>query len=332
MSLTPFAPLIGQNQAVELLTSAVKQNRIAPAYLFAGSSGVGRRLAAACFSELLLTQNAPAQQHPLIQKRLHSGNHPDLLWLQPTYFYQGKLITAHEAVAAGITRKAPPQVRIEQVREIAEFLANPPLEASRSVVVIEETQTMAEAAANALLKTLEAPQKATLILIAPGTDSLLPTLVSRCQRIPFYRLGQQQMKQVLQQTGHEAILDDQAVLAIAQGSPGDAIFSQAQLQTISGELRQKLIQFPKLALTEAKHLPQASALKLATEVAQNLDTPTQLWLVDYLQHHYWQQFLKDEIPHSPLQKLEETRQALLSYAQPHLVWEVILLSLCQTKH
>ena len=48
-----FAPLIGQTQAVELLNQAVTQNRIAPAYLFAGVDGIGRSLAARCFIEQL---------------------------------------------------------------------------------------------------------------------------------------------------------------------------------------------------------------------------------------------------------------------------------------
>ena len=85
-----FAPLVGQNQAVELLTQAVKQNRIAPAYLFAGSSGVGRSLAARCFIEQLFSTNVPTSKQQQVQHRLQLGNHPDLLWVQPTYLHQGQ--------------------------------------------------------------------------------------------------------------------------------------------------------------------------------------------------------------------------------------------------
>ena len=172
--MNAFAQLIGQNQAVEILKQAVLHDRIAPAYLFAGPSGVGRTLAARCWSEGLIGQNR-TMANSLARKRLLS-NHPDFLWVQPTYLHQGKHLTATEAAAAGLKRKAPPQIRIEQIREIAQFLSRPPLEASRLVVVIEEAQAMTEAAANALLKTLEEPGQATLILIAPGVDALLPTL------------------------------------------------------------------------------------------------------------------------------------------------------------
>ncbi len=308
-----FAQLIGQNQAVELLSSALAHERIAPAYLFAGPSGVGRCLAAKCFSELLICTNLPVQQHPLIQKRLLAGNHPDLLWVQPTYLHQGKRLTATEAVAVGLKRKAPPQIRIDQIREITQFLDRPPLEASRSVVAIEDAQTMAEAAANALLKTLEEPGQATLILIATE-NALLPTLVSRCQRIPFYRLAQEDMKRVLQEKGYEEILEHPELLAIAQGSPGEAIASFAQLQAIPQELLQKLTQPPRSPL---------EALALAKEIDKELDAQAQLWLVDYLQYFYWQNWRQKSI----VEQLEKVRQYLLSYVQPRLVWECTLLEI-----
>ena len=319
--LNPFAQLVGQNQAFELLTQAIASSRIAPAYVFAGADGVGRSKAAKCFIEQLFCLNLPESKQQQIHHRLQLGNHPDLLWIQPTYLHQEKLLSASEAAAAGVKRKAPPTIRIEQIREITQFLSRPPLEAIRSVVVIEQAEAMAEAAANALLKTLEEPGQATLILIAPGTEALLPTLVSRCQRIPFYRLDSASMAEVLQKTSNEQILSQPQIMAIAQGSPGDAIASMLQLQAIPPDLLEKL-----------QHLPKShrDALELARQIDKNLDTEAQLWLVDYLQHCYWQKFLQREIETSPLEKLETTRRNLLAYAQPRLVWEVTLLSLIST--
>jgi DNA polymerase-3 subunit delta' len=311
-----FAPLVGQNQAVELLTQAVKQNRVAPAYLFTGPDGVGRSLAARCFIEQLFCSH-PTSKQQQIHHRLQLGNHPDLLWVEPTYVHQGKRLSAAEAEAAGLKRKAPPVIRIEQIREIAQFLSRPPLEAPRSVVVLEQAETMAEAAANALLKTLEEPGQATLILIAPATESLLPTLVSRCQRIPFYRLDRESMVQVLRQTDYEEILTQPQTIAIAQGSPGEAIASWQKLQQIPSELLNNLRQPPQ-SLREA--------LDLARQI-DKMDTEAQLWLVDYLQHCYWQKFLLGEIQRSPLEKLETARRQLLSFVQPRLVWEVTLIGL-----
>ena len=162
-----FAPLIGQSRAIELLTQAVKRQRIAPAYLFAGSNGVGRSLAALCFVTYLFSRDAVGEAElQVLRQRIWQRNHPDLLWVEPTYLHQGKRLSTAEAIAADVKRKTPPTIRLEQVREVSQFLGRSPLETDRSVVVIEQAEAMAEAPANALLKTLEEPGQATLILIA----------------------------------------------------------------------------------------------------------------------------------------------------------------------
>jgi DNA polymerase-3 subunit delta' len=314
-----FEPIIGQNQAVELLNQAVAKNRIAPGYLFAGAAGVGKSLTAQCFIELLFSINLPETKAiATLQKRIKERNHPDLLWIEPTYLHQGKRLSPKEAEAAGLKRKAPPQIRLEQIREIAQFLGRPPLEASRSVVVLEQAETMAEGAANGLLKTLEEPGRATLILIAPSFESLLPTLISRCQRIPFYRLDENAIKEILKRSGNQEIVSHPEVMAMAQGSAGNAI-----------EIWQQLSDIPEGLLRKAKQRPEnlRAALELAREIDKTLDSEAQLWLVDYLQHCYWQQFLSGKIGKSPVQPLEKARQYLLGYVQPRLVWECTLMGM-----
>jgi len=316
-----FAPLIGQQQAIDLLTQAVLQNRVAPAYLFVGPDGVGRSLAAHCFVELMFATHhrrggvtPPSQEWKVGSTR--QANHPDLLWVQPTYLHQGQRLTATEAAEKGLKRKARPAIRLEQIREITEFLSRLPLVAPRNVVAMEQAETMAEAAANALLKTLEEPGQATLILIAPSPESLLPTLVSRCQRIPFYRLDAATMAQVLTQTGHEEVLQHSAVLNIAAGSPGEAIASYKQMHAIPPELLKAVTKVPS---------SYREALELAKQIDQAIDTEAQLWLVDYLQQFYWEKWYQK----SMINQLEQARKSLLCYAQPRLVWECTFLSLCQ---
>jgi DNA polymerase III subunit delta' len=309
-----FSDLLGQDQAVELLQQAVKQERVAPAYLFSGSLGIGRSIAAKSFGKLLLTYGRSPEKYPLIAQKLANGNHPDLLWVQPTYLSKGELYTAEQATEQGLQSKIPPKIRIEQIRSITQFLHRPLLEASRKVVVIEDAQTMAEAPANALLKTLEEPGNATLILIAPDADSLLTTLVSRCQRIQFYSLSIADLTTVLKNNGYQEILEYPELLAIAQGSPGKAIAAWQQLQTIPHELLQQLKQ---------SIITPLNALKLAQTITQELDGQTQLWLVDYLQYYYWQQTPKIKL----MEQWEHTRNCLLSYVQPRLVWECALLNL-----
>ncbi|WP_233258314.1 DNA polymerase III subunit delta' [[Phormidium] sp. ETS-05] len=331
-----FTDIIGQQQAVDLLSQAVAKNRIAPAYLFAGPEGVGRGLTARCFAKLLLTQSVGwvEERNPTLNRtgRREDGgneragkegrklnNHPDFLWVEPTYLHQGNLLNAAEAEAAGIKRKAPPAIRLEQVREISRFLARPPLEAGRSVVVVAQAETMAEGAANALLKTLEEPGRATIILIAPSPEALLPTLVSRCQRIPFQRLNGEDMARVLANMGKGDILQDQAVVEMAQGCPGVAVVAASQLAEIPPELLQRLQNMPA-------NLKEA--LELGREIDGAIDTETQLWLINYLQHRYWHQ-QQTQKTRRAISLLEDTRRHLLAYVQPRLVWEVTLMQIYQ---
>ena len=320
----PFAGLIGQTQAVTLLRRVVQRQRVAPGYLFVGPAGTGKSLAAMGFAQLLL-RSRPGQigresvaDEAVLARRIRDRNHPDLLWIEPTYLHQGKLLTAAEAAEAGLKRKSPPRIRLPQIREIARFLSRPALEAERAVVLIEQGEKMAEGAANALLKTLEEPGRATLILMAPDPQALLPTLISRCQSIPFRRLNSEQMAQVLRQTGHEEILSSVEVMAIAQGSAGKAIDSWQQRQALPSELLARLEQPPTRT---------QDALEIAKDISQILDTEAQLWLLDYLQHRYWQYALSQI---DDLEALEKAREYLLAYVQPRLVWEVTLLALAKS--
>jgi len=294
---SPFDIVVGQSQAITLLKAAIKRDRIAPAYLFAGASGVGRSKTASAFAEILLGDRKSAN-------RLSDRNHPDLLWVEPTYLDKGKMLTAKEA--------ALPQIRIEQVRDISEFVSRSPLECKRSVVILEEAQSMAESAANSLLKTLEEPLYATIILIVPDAGSILPTLVSRCQRIPFTRLNSAQMQEVLTRTGHTDIPPE--VIALAQGSAGNAIESFDRFKSIPVELLNSVRQIPQDA---------RSAMAIAKQITKELEVDLQLWLIDYLQNYFWEQQRSKFV----LQHLDKARELIARYVQPRLVWEVTLLQI-----
>lgn len=305
-----FSPVIGQSQALGLLQSAIDRDRIAPGYLFAGPSGIGKSLTAEAFLAQLLAKSGETTAHA--HQRIRDRNHPDLLWVEPTYLDKGKRLTAAEAEAAGLKRKTAPIVRLEQIREIAQFLSRPPLEAKRSAVVIDQADTMNEAAANALLKTLEEPGPATLILLTPQIESLLPTIVSRCQRIPFRRLDPVGMVEVLTLADRTEVLQQPQILALAAGSPGKAIEHWEKLQTLPTDLMTNLAQPPQNLI---------QALSLAKAIAKGLDTETQVWLVDYLQQIAYQNGTHTHY----LQALEQAKQYLTAYVQPQLVWEVTLM-------
>ena len=304
--MRPLAKLIGQPLAIELLERVKTTNRIAPAYLFVGAEGVGKALTARCFTEMLLI--SPTEDYRVASQKITAGNHPDFLWVEPTYNNKGELLTKKQAQEQGVKRKTAPQIRIEQIREISQFLSRPPLKSDRCVVVIESAQLMAESAGNALLKTLENPGQATIILIGNSSDSILSTLVSRCQIIPFFRLSEADLKLVLSRADAAEVFDYPQLINMAQGSPGKAI-----------EYWQKLKEIPRQLIGKLNSLPEEimTGFYLAKEISDNLELDTQVWLIDYLQYLYWQK--NQEI--SLIKSLEKSKKLLQRYVQPRLVWD-----------
>ncbi len=314
-----FSAIYGHQAAIELLTQAVMLQRIAPAYLFYGPAGIGKALVASCWVEMQLcaTLDLP-EKITATQQKIRQGNHPDVLWIAPTYTHQGKMLSASEAAAARIKKKAPPQIRIDQIRQITQFLSQPPLIADRAIVVIEQAETMAEGAANALLKTLEEPGTATLILLTDNMAVLLPTLISRCQRIPFRRLSTVDFSEILTGLERTDILQDEILIALAQGSPGQSIELGENLAAIDSEVKAALLQ-PIGNIAEA--------LRLAKTIDKEVDSLSQLALLEYLQFHYWQQHQNARL----VGAIETSRRQLLSYVQPRLVWECLLLTMVSAK-
>jgi len=317
-----FADLVGQPQAVALLTAALERRRLAPAYLFVGPDGVGRRLAALRLLEGVLAGGS-AGSVPL-RRRLAEGNHPDLLWVEPTYLHQGRLVKASEAEALGLSRRSPPQLRLEQVREVTRFLARRPVEGERSLVVLETVEAMAEAAANALLKTLEEPGHGLLILLTATPDRLLSTIRSRCQAIPFARLSPTLVRQVLgrlpapeglqEGTPEGAVADPPELLELAAGSPGALLRHRRVWQGLPVGLADRLLALGREPM---------EALGLARDLSEALDGEQQLWLLDWWQLHLWRRRHEP----APLRRIEQLRTHLLAYVQPRLAWEVALLDL-----
>ena len=314
-----FADLVGQAQAVALLEAALTKDRVAPAYLFAGPEGVGRCMAALRFLEGVLQ----AGESDLRQRRrLEARNHPDLLWVEPSYSHQGRLIARSEADEAGVSKRTPPQVRLEQIREVSRFLARQPLESARGLVVIEDPEAMAESAANALLKTLEEPGHGLLILLSAAPDRLLATIRSRCQQITFQRLSSGQMEEVFgrleddERAQAAAAMAQPELVALAAGSPGALLSHADQWQLVPEGLRDRLVALPD---------KPADALALARDLSEALSGEQQLWLISWWQQQLW--YRQGDV--EALHRLERLRSHLLSYVQPRLAWEVTLLDLLE---
>ena len=314
-----FNDVVGHALAVQLLRAALAHQRLAPAYLFAGPDGVGRRLVAQRFLEGVITGGG---SQPGVRRRLGEGNVADLLWQEPTYLHQGQVVPASQAEALGVSQRTPPQIRLEQVREVSRFLGRRPIESARPMVVIEAAEAMAEPAANALLKTLEEPGDGLLILISAAPERLLGTIRSRCQLIPFRPLATAAMAEVLARggvTGEEAPLPGEPadLVAMAAGSPGALLSHRRQWQRLPEGLTDRLGALPTNPL---------AALDLAREITEGLAGDQQLWLLQWWQTGLWRRHANP----TQVARLDLLRRHLLSHVQPRLAWEVTLLELARS--
>jgi len=312
---TVFADVIGQAQAVELLQASLEKQRLAPAYLFCGPHGVGRRRTALRFLEAIL--GGCVQGDPVQRRRLEEGNHPDLLTVEPTYSSQGRLLTAAEADGEGIKKRGLPQLRLEQVRDVGRFLARKPLAGQRSCALLDGVERLNEAAANALLKTLEEPGGGLLVLLAPSRNHVLSTILSRCHVVNFCALSPAAVQQVLLDSEDTEKEDPPELLALAAGSPGELLRHRQQWQALDPDQRELLEQPLETPL---------QALTLARDIAERLDIEQQLWLVGWWQQHLWRRWCgQPSFIQARVWDLERLHRQLRGYVQPRLAWEATLL-------
>jgi len=147
-----------------LLLAALPPGTASHAYLLHGPAGAGKRAVARAFAAALLADGSPDPDE--VHRRVARGAHPDLTWVTPSGASEMLVADIDEPVVAAATRT--------------------PFESQRRVFVIESAETMGDATANRLLKTLEEPAAFVhLILLSARPGEVLPTIVSRCQQVRF---------------------------------------------------------------------------------------------------------------------------------------------------
>jgi DNA polymerase III subunit delta' len=201
-----FSGLLGQEKAKVLLSRSLAAKRTPHAYLFRGPDGVGKQLFARRLAATLNCRQIRGGAACGICSsclKFRSGNHPDFVVIRPE---QGT-------------------IKINRVRELTKALSYPPYESVMRVVLLEDIHTMRREAANSLLKTLEEPPECNLlILTAESSQSILPTISSRCQCIPFFPLSLQDTVKILCEQAED--LDEKTAIMLArlsEGSPGRAL-------------------------------------------------------------------------------------------------------------
>ncbi|WP_273447277.1 ATP-binding protein [Thermophilibacter provencensis] len=156
--------LADQPRVRDLLATAVAEGRLSHAYLFVGAPGSGKHEAAEALAECVACPHGGDATCDEC-RRVRHRTHPDVRWLRP-------------GSATGYL--------VAQVREVIEDASLAPVRARTKVYVLERAELLRGTAANALLKTLEEPPEGVMfILCARTTASMLPTIVSRCQQVPF---------------------------------------------------------------------------------------------------------------------------------------------------
>ena len=156
--------LADQPRVRDFLATALAEGRLSHAYLFLGPPGAGKHEAAEALAKCVVCPNGGDATCDECRRVAHR-THPDVRWLVPGSA-TGYLVT--------------------QVRELIEDAGLAPVRARTQVYVLERAELLRGAAANALLKTLEEPPANTMFVLCGRTvDALLPTIVSRCQQVPF---------------------------------------------------------------------------------------------------------------------------------------------------
>ena len=220
-----FASVPEQVEAKRLLEAALAEGP-AHAYLLHGPAGVGKRIAAFALAAALLGD----------ERRVEARTHPDLYLLEPL----GEMI------------------RIDDIRALRHDLHMRPFEADRRVYLVLDAQRMNEDAADALLKDLEEPPPyATIVLVASELGSLPPTILSRCQLVPFHRLSERAVRAWLAARAPE--LGEDEIRALGRVSAGRLDRAERLLDPAAAARRDALIAAARSVYADPGFDPAAAA-------------------------------------------------------------------------
>lgn len=186
-----FDGIFGQPRVREFLRASIASGRVSHAYLFTGPAGSNKTAAAYAFAQAILCKDHGCRTCDDC-RRIERRKHPDV------HFY---------------TPEGAQGYLIEQIREIVSGVSLAPIRAKGKVYILDRVDLLGISAANAFLKTLEEPTEGvTFILLGRTREAVLPTVVSRCQVVPFRHIPAREAAGILsQKTG---VTPEQARIAI----------------------------------------------------------------------------------------------------------------------
>ncbi|WP_053380781.1 DNA polymerase III subunit delta' [Nitrospira moscoviensis] len=208
----PFRDITGHERPIGILQAALRNQRLAHAYLFHGDTGIGKHLTATRLVQTLYCERPPASGDPdscgscRACQQVAARTHPDYTVIEPD------------------PELATPQIKIEQVRDIEQQFVYRPLMGERKVCLIDRADCMTIGAANALLKTLEEPPGHGLFILITGRPHALPiTIRSRCQSLRFTAPARTQVEAALILTREIPPADARFLAVLADGRIGEAL-------------------------------------------------------------------------------------------------------------
>lgn len=207
-----FNDIIGHERPVRILRRALAGGTVAHAYLFSGDEGIGKRMTALALAAAVNCQaqgsDGGCGSCPSCRKTA-AASHPDV----------------HLLVPDGA------EIKIDQVRQVQAELSLRPFEGAKKVLIVDGAETMNDASANALLKTLEEPPgDAVIVLVTPRPQGLLPTIRSRCQEVRFLPLSRQVLARAIREKRGLSEEDAWFLAAIARGGIGRALTMDAEAE------------------------------------------------------------------------------------------------------
>jgi DNA polymerase-3 subunit delta' len=204
---------IGQPEALALLKHSLSAGNLAHAYLFTGAPNIGKTTLALDLARAVNCQDSePPCGECQSCHRITDGKHTDIT-----------IISLNSAKDSGET-KSRVEISIDDIRELQHSASLPPYEGKCKVFIIDGAEYLSTEAANCLLKTIEEPPPHIMILLLTSEEPrLLPTVVSRCQRIELKPMPSAEIERILIES-HGVDCDRAKLLAgLSQGCLGWAL-------------------------------------------------------------------------------------------------------------
>lgn len=244
-----------------------RANRLPHALLLRGREGIGKLAFAEALAQALLCENrrpdGRACRSCAACKWMEQGSHPDFRRLEPEILSESR-DPREDSEKEGSEKKPSLEIKIEQVRGIAGFIAMTTHRNGAKVVLIHPADSLNPNAGNALLKNLEEPPPQTyFLLVAHRWDQLLPTIRSRCEQVVLTAPSREAARAWLEQQG---LRDAELALAHAGGAPLLALAADEDYW------RQRQ------ALLSAISRPQFNALASAEQLRETAPRRALAWL------------------------------------------------------